>query len=297
MKKLLLFVVLSATLVISCTPEPEIKKLSYENIIILSDMSSRIHNSRFPQKDMKEIHGIVQYFKDKCVRPGEKIGDKSSISFLAFSDNTKLSIDLNDFKDLGKKQRFINSTGDYKNKGLENELSKFENEIKSSYESKETPGLDLISLLIEKFENNNLVKENKVIPHPNGLDTTFINFNNHIHIFTDGYLEYSMQQKRVNSEFYFGKSEIEKVRQYCKRNNIDVEAALKKENSLCLPIYKSKKNKFLNLHVLETQERDRDTKFQTYKNPKGLRDNEILEAIWRKWSFDSGFKSFEWKKY
>jgi hypothetical protein len=38
-------------------------------------------------------------------------------------------------------------------------------------------------------------------------------------------------------------------------------------------------------------------KFMTYKFPKGLRDNEILEGVWQKWAKESGFKTFEWKKY
>ncbi|MBK6888384.1 MAG: hypothetical protein IPH02_00150 [Sphingobacteriales bacterium] len=58
---------------------------------------------------------------------------------------------------------------------------------------------------------------------------------------------------------------------------------------------KNAKNKYVNLHILETAERDKNTKLQTYKNPLGLRDNEILEAVWRKWALESGYKSFEWK--
>jgi hypothetical protein len=66
---------------------------------------------------------------------------------------------------------------------------------------------------------------------------------------------------------------------------------------LCLPPSESRNNKYLNLHILETHERDFDTRNQAYKHPKGLRDNEILETVWRKWAIESGFKSFEWKKY
>jgi hypothetical protein len=51
------------------------------------------------------------------------------------------------------------------------------------------------------------------------------------------------------------------------------------------------------LHIYETHERDKDDKMLNYKNEQGLRDNEILEAVWRKWALESGFKSLEWKKY
>ena len=60
---------------------------------------------------------------------------------------------------------------------------------------------------------------------------------------------------------------------------------------------KEEKNKTINLHVYETHERDKNEKLQTYNFEKGVRDNEILEAVWRKWAKESGFKSFEWKKY
>ena len=78
---------------------------------------------------------------------------------------------------------------------------------------------------------------------------------------------------------------------------MNIITALEKDKSLGLPNSESKKNQYINLHILETQERDKDIKFQTYKHPKGLRDNEILEVVWSKWAKGSGFKSIEWKKY
>jgi hypothetical protein len=128
-----------------------------------------------------------------------------------------------------------------------------------------------------------------------GIDTTYINYDNHIYIFTDGYLEY--RNKSTNNQFYFGSSEIEKVRQYCIANSVDVPIALERNLSLCLTPTKNEINQFINLHILETHERGKNDKLQTYKYPIGKRDNEILEAVWRKWSIESGFKSFEWKKY
>jgi hypothetical protein len=284
-------------------PQSQNKRLTYQNIVILSDMSDRLDsiingntkNQQFPPKDIDEIHKIVQYFKNECVKPGEKIGDKSSISFSAFSEKVSVSIDIDKIKELGEKQSFINSTGEYENCGLEKQLADFEDTVKCFYKTIHNPGLDLISILIEKIENENIVKQDNIIT--DGIDTTFIHFENHIYILTDGYLEYAFSQKQKNSQYYFGAPEIDKMRQYCKNDNVDVTTALNKDKSLCLPFCKTNKNEFINLHILETHERDKDTKFQTYKHAKGLRDNEILEAVWRKWATESGFKSFKWKKY
>jgi hypothetical protein len=274
-------------------PEPQNKYLTYQNIVIISDMSSRLNNR--PPKDIAKIHEIVQCFKNKCVKPGEKIGDKSSISFSAFSEKIATCIDIDKIKDLGDKQSFINSTGKYKDCGLEKKLADFEDTVKYLYNRIVNPGLDLISILIEKIENENIVKQNKAIT--DGIDTTFINYENHIYIFTDGYLEYALSERRQNSQYYFGASEIERVRQYCVNNGVNITTALETDQSLCLPICESKVSQYLNLHILETHERDKDMRFQTYRHPRGLRDNEILEAVWQKWATESGFKSIKWKKY
>jgi hypothetical protein len=288
MRKIL---IVSTIVLASCGQTSENKRLTYRNIVILSDMSSRISN--LPTKDIGEIHKIVQYFKNECVKPGEKIGDKSSISFSTFSEKVAMSIDINKIKNLGEKQRFINSTGEYQSNGLIQQIEGFENTVKKVYDSIRNPGLDLISILIEKIENESIVKPNTFLT--DGIDTTFINYENDLYIFTDGYLEY--RNKSLNNQFYFGVPEIEKVRQYCKVNGVDITKALEANGSLSLPIMKSVNNQYLNLHVLETHERDFDTKNQIYKYSKGLRDNEILETVWKKWAKESGFKSFEWKKY
>lgn len=267
------------------------KTLTYQNIIILSDLSSRVDNK--PSKDIDQIHKIVQYFKNSCVKPGEKIGDKSSICFSTFSDKAVAVIDISKIKNLGEKQQFINSTGTYQKNGLTYNIGDFERKVKNSYANTRNQGLDLISILTEKMENEPIVKENTYLT--DGVDTTFVKYDNHIYIFTDGYLEY--QNKDTNKQFFFGSLEIEKVRQFCNANKFDIIKALETDNSLCLPTSESKSNQFVNLHVLETHERDKNDKLQTYKHPKGRRDNEILEAVWRKWATESGFKSFEWKKY
>ncbi|NTV67336.1 MAG: hypothetical protein HGB06_06580 [Chlorobaculum sp.] len=286
------FAIISTVLLFaSCHPESQNKHLTYQNIVIISDMSSRITNK--PPKDIDKIDEIVQYFKDECVKPGEKIGDKSCISFSTFSEKAIACIDIDKIKYLGDKQQFINSTAKYQNNGLVHQIKYFKQRVNTTYANTRNKGLDLISILIEKIENEPIIKKNTYLT--NGIDTTFVNYDNHIYIFTDGYLEY--QNKSSNSQFYFGSSEIDKVRQFCKANNVDIKKALETNNSLCLPPNKSEKNQYINLHVLETHERDKNDSLQTYKYPTGQRDNEILETVWRKWATESGFKSFEWKKY
>jgi len=286
------FVIITALFLLqSCLPEAKNKSLTYQNIIILSDFSSRIDNK--PPKDTIEIHKIVQYFKNECVKPGKKIGDKSSISFSSFSDRGIATIDIDKVKNLGEKQQFINSTDKYRNSGLNYQIDDFEQKVKNAYANIRNNGLDLISILIEKIENEPIIKKDTYLL--DGLDTTYINYDNHIYIFTDGYLEYL--NKSTNNQFYFGRSEINKIRQFCKANNVDITTALKTNHTFCLPLAKNKKNQFVNLHILETHERDKNDKLQTYKYPIGQRDNEILEAVWKKWATESGFKSFEWKKY
>lgn len=278
-------------LLTSCGPVSQNQELTYQNIVILSDMSSRLDNR--PQKDLEEIHKLVQFFKNECVKPGEKIGDKSSISFSTFSDKTAASIDINKIKNIGEKQRFINSTAEYENSGLIQKIILFESIIDSTYSTTRNEGLDLISLLIEKIANEPIIKENIYLV--DGIDTTYVDYENHIYIFTDGYLEYLGKGK--NSQFYFGNSEIEKVRQYCIANKVNISDALESDRTLCLPPCRLKQNENIFLHLKETHERDKNLVTQTYSHPRGHRDNEILEAVWKKWAKDSGFKDLTWDKY
>jgi hypothetical protein len=290
MKNIFAFFIL-LSLCISCGPEPQKKHLKYQNIIILSDMSTRLDN--LPSKDIVEIEKLVDYFKSECVKPGEKIGDRSSITFSPFSANVGATVDISQIKSLRDKQSFINSTGKYKNSGLNKQLKDFKNTLNDVYKNKRDKGLDLISVLIEKIQNQSIIKKDTILS--DGIDSTFINYENHIYIFTDGYLEY--QNKSINKQFYFGSFEINKIRKYCTDNSVDIVTALGKDKSLCLPICRNSKNSGINLHVFETHERDKNNELQTYSHPTGLRDNEILESVWRKWAKESGFNSFEWKKY
>jgi hypothetical protein len=103
--------------------------------------------------------------------------------------------------------------------------------------------------------------------------------------------------KKENSQFYFGVNEIKQIRDYCKSKKVTVNKALEQNSTFSIPPVREEKNKLIKLHVFETHERDKNEKLQTYQFPKGVRDNEILEAVWRKWAKESGFISFEWKKY
>lgn len=290
--KILFTVSLLALFLVGCGgTKKENKNITYHNIVILSDLSSRISNK--PAKDDVEIVKLVDYFKNECVKPGEKIGDNSSITFSSFSDASIASIDLSKIKNLSEKQKFINSTGKYENNGFNEELVSFHEKVKHAYSTINNQGLDLISVLMDKINNGNIIKNNS--QRVTGKDTTFINFENDIYVFTDGYLEYV--NKKENHQYYFGDPEIKKIRQYCIDNKVDVEEALARNSELGLPASKNEVNKIINLHVLETHERDKNDKLQTYKYQQGHRDNEILAAVWTKWAKDSGFKNFKWKKY
>lgn len=237
----LLFYFAVIILLISCTgSEIQNKYLTYQNIVIISDLSSRIENK--PQKDTTEIKKLIEFFKNDCVKPGEKIGDNSSIHFSSFSNSSIASIDLGKIKYLGEKQQFINSTGKYEKNGFDFQLKDFERKVQDAYQNIRNNGLDLISLLAEKIENEPIVKTDTYLTE--GLDTTFISYENNFYIFTDGYLEYL--NKNINNEFYFGKSEIDKVRQFCLSNNTDINQALQNNRELGLPPIKSKKAKFIN---------------------------------------------------
>jgi hypothetical protein len=148
---------------------------------------------------------------------------------------------------------------------------------------------------MDKIENGNIVKQNKVII--DGIDTTFINYENQIYIFTDGYLEY--YNAKTNRQFHFGSPEIDNVRKFCIANNVDIKTALEKDKNLGLPAYPSPQNQYIYLHILETHERDYNKRINTYDSHKEeLQDNKILKAVWQKWANESEFKQpIEWKKY
>jgi len=275
--------------------------LTYQNIVILSDMSDRlqpkingeIKNQQYPPLDTIEIQKIIDYFKNECVKPGEKIGDNSCIAFATFSNSNFAKVDVGLHAELGEKQQFINSTGKFENRGLIFELHEFESKVKNFYGTIRNDGLDLINALNAKINNDFIIKTNTVFT--DGNDTTFINYENHVYIFTDGYLEY--KGRAMNDEFYFGSSEIKKLRDYCTENNVLPAEALKFDGTLGIPSLYNKRNELIYLHVMETHSRDINFNDMHPKNKYGLTDNEILQAVWRKWAIDSGFKDITWDQY
>jgi hypothetical protein len=63
---------------------------------------------------------------------------------------------------------------------------------------------------------------------------------------------------------------------------------------LCLQAIKTENNKFINLRIHETHERDKDDKMPRYKHIKA-RIMKFWKLVWRKWALDSGFKSLNGK--
>jgi hypothetical protein len=241
------------------------------------------------------IAELLAYFKNNCVQPGKKINDRSSIAFAkVFNNNNGTScnetlIDLDDHLKLAEKQDFVNH-------GLDKAISNFKNQVDLIYKGNNKGGLDLLSFLHEKISSGKHLKQNKMIS--NGKDTTFFHYNNHVIIFTDGYLEFSMKND-YNKCFYFSIPEIKQIRDYCIKNNLTTrEAFLKNDKLPRLKALKCDNNKFVNLYIMETADRDFQytQKTGSHKYPMGLQDNDILKAVWQLWAEESGFRTFTWHK-
>jgi hypothetical protein len=148
--------------------------------------------------------------------------------------------------------------------------------------------------LIDKIENDNLIKEDTFFT--DGIDTTFINFENHIYIFTDGYLETKNRPGSTIGTFYFSETEIENIRNFAKCNNVSPEEALRMNEAFRLPKAPQRKNMLAKIHVLETDDRKYNAVQGEWESSYGLKDNDILKAVWRRWAKDSNFKGeLNWK--
>jgi hypothetical protein len=282
----------SSCLIDGVEPKPQNKTLTYQNIIIMSDLSNRVKKRNI--RDTTIINGIIQKFKKEFVKPGEKIGDRSSLSFCMFNTPILASVDIGKIAKLGEKQQFVNSTGKFRNKGLDHELNKFYEAVTRTYETDSNPGLDLIGLMIDKIENDNIIKKDTFFT--DGLDTTFVKFENHIYIFTDGYLETDKRPATITGTFYFSETEIDKIRSFAQCNNVTPEEALRMNEAFRLTKAPQKKNSIVRLHVLETNDRDYDVIKGKWKYTHGLNDNDILKAVWKRWAKDSNFKGdLNWK--
>lgn len=173
-KFIFLFVNLSLFL-FSCKIDEEKVNLTYDNIIIFSDMTNRLDNNlaqNLPTNDTVIINKITDFFVSNCVQPGVKTNDRSSISFSFLNPITykikKSKIDLEEefpkSTDIGKKQAYVNST--CKTKNLKKDIELFKNSIKNvyfnvytAYKNKQDKfkncGIDAINLINEKINNSN----------------------------------------------------------------------------------------------------------------------------------------------
>ena len=301
-----LFINLVSTL-LSCKTEEEEISLTYDNIVIFSDMSNRLNNSlsqNLPANDTILINKITDFFVTSCIQPGVKTNDRSSISFSFLNpvnyNINKPKIDLEEefpkSTDIGKKQAYVNSTCETKN--LKSDIKLFKNSIKNVYQNyyqqKTTNeyGLDILNIINDKINNSNIIKQKTLILGEN--DTSSINYENHLIIFTDGYLEYNT--RKAESSRYYGIEKIDIVRNFCKLKHCTPEDAISKFQQPKLPKSFSKINQNVSIYILETNDRNFDKNTGSNRYESGLTDNDILKAVWKFWAKESGFKKFVWQK-
>lgn len=268
--------------------EPDI--IEYDNIMIYTDLSNRINKS---PSDTLIINQIVDFFVSGCVKPGIKVNDRSAISFSRAnhqrSNCPSNKIDIGKFKNLEEKQQFVNNKSESNN--LSKAILEFKSSVNCNYLERDNGGLDLLSLIYQEVNTGNHIKKPEYLISE--TDTTTLYFHNHLFIFTDGYLEYSTTAG--SNDFYYGELQIEALRKFCKTNKISPEEAIKNNPQFKIRPLVSDNNKFVNLYILETDDRGFNVQKGTLKNTGDLSDNNILRLVWKIWAEDSGFKHFEWR--
>ncbi len=289
-----LTIVLSLATLASCNlevPNEEPNVIDYNNIMIYSDLSSRMNNN---PNDTSIINQIVDFFVTDCVKPGIKVNDRSSISFSRAnhqrSNCSTAKIDIGHFKNLEEKQKFVNNKST--NGSLNSAIMEFKNSVRCNYLERDKGGLDLLSLIYQEVNSGNHIKKPDFIL--NERDTTTLYYHNHLFIFTDGYLEYAAASS--SKDFYYGAPQIEALRKFCKTNKVDPEKAIRDNPQFKIRPLISENNKYVNLYIMETDERGFDIVRGTLKNTGDLSDNNILKLVWKVWAEESEFKSFEWKQ-
>lgn len=287
-----IYSILCLTAIYGCNiPKEESVVLYYDNIMIYSDLSNRLDNT---PNDTMVIYQIANYFITDCVKPGIKVNDRSSINFSRVNMfNSKCStskIDIGEIISLEEKQKYVNDKIYPTN--LSNDIKKFKETVACNYLGRDNDGLDILSLLYSEINSGNHIKSSTFLYGEN--DTTKIIFYNHLFLFTDGYLEYNI--KTGNSDFYFGQSQIENIRQYCKLNKVSPEFAIKNNLKFKIRPLISDNNKFVNLYLMETYDRGLNELKGTLKNTGDLSDNNILKLVWKTWANESGFRVFVWKQ-
>jgi hypothetical protein len=271
-------------------PPVQVVVLNYENITIYSDLSNRL--SKNPN-DKVVIDQIKRYFVKDCIKPGQKINDRSSLAFSRmnyFNSNCGTSkIDIEAVGTLMEKSKFVNDKGE--GATLKRALTEFTNIVNCSYRETDSVGLDILSLLFNEISSGNPIKFSKSAF--DGKDSTIFQHRNHIFIFTDGYLEFSKKDGNLN--LYFGRPEIDKVRALCIQKKQSPRVVLSSCPSLRLMPLKSENNSLVNLYVLETGDRGLREETGTLQHTGELSDNNILKTVWELWAIESGFRQFSWK--
>ncbi len=272
-------------------PNDEPYIIEYDNIMIYTDLSSRMNKN---PSDTLIINQILEFFVTGCVKPGIKVNDRSAISFSRAnhqrSNCSSYKIDVGQFKNLEQKQQFVNDK--IENGGLSKSILDFKNSINCNYKEKDNGGLDLLSLIYQEINSGNHIKKPEFILSES--DTTTLDFHNHLIIFTDGYLEYSTATG--SKDFYYGELQIEALRKFCRISKISPEDAIKNNSQFKIRPLVSEYNKLVNLYILETDDRGFNIQKGTLKNTGDLSDNNLLRLVWKVWAKESGFKNFEWKQ-
>lgn len=270
--------------------ENDCKIIEYDNIMIYSDLSSRMNKN---PNDTLIINQIIDFFVSSCVKPGIKVNDRSAIFFSRAnhqrSNCNSANIDIGQFKNLEEKQQFVNNKNEHKN--LNKAILEFKNSVRCNYLERDNGGLDLLSLIYQEVNTGNHIKKPEYLISE--TDTTTLYFHNHLFIFTDGYLEYSTATG--SNDFYFGEPQIKAVRNFCKTKKVSPEEAIRNNPQFKIRPLVSENNKFVNLYILETDDRGFNVQKGTLKNTGDLSDNNILRLVWKVWAEESGFRHFEWR--
>ncbi|MCS6819922.1 MAG: hypothetical protein NZ522_08210, partial [Chitinophagales bacterium] len=108
-----------------------------------------------------------------------------------------------------------------------------------------------------------------------------------------GYLEYST--KKGSKDFYYGEPQIQEVRNFCIKNKVSPEEAIRNNRHFKIEPLVSEYNKLVNLYILETDDRGFNVQSGTFKYPPEISDNNILKIAWKVWAEESGFRHFEWR--
>lgn len=264
--------------------------IEYDNIMIYTDLSSRMNKN---QSDTLVINQIVDFFESGCVKPGIKVNDRSAISFSRAnhqrSNCPSTKIDIGQFIKSEEKQQFVNNKSESKN--LSKSIFEFKSSVRCNYLERDNGGLDLLSLIYQEVNTGNHIKKPEYLISE--TDTTTLYFHNHLFLFTDGYLEYSTTAG--SKDFYFGEPQIEALRKFCRINKVSPEEAIRNNQQFKIRPLVSDNNKFVNLYILETDDRGFNVQKGTLKNTGDLSDNNILRLVWKVWAEESGFRHFEWR--